>query len=302
MRLVGIHHTHPSGTVALRGVDLEVDPVLPTVLRGANGAGKSTLLRIAAGAETPTAGRVEDRPAVVGYLPDRFPALLRLPPRRWLDHLARVRRLDPDDVAERADELLEALGYDGKDAEPMSELSKGNAQKIGLVQALSCDPGVVVLDEPWSGLDDDAADALTRVLSGRRGATLVTDHSGTAAGLPGARVHRLRQGRTVEAGDPDSVPLPAAPPSDAVMRLDLACAGDPRPLLERLPRARVEALGPGRLTVRVPAPDCDAWLVAALGAGCAVRSVRPVRPDQSPPGPRRSRPPGAGGTAREQAW
>lgn len=281
MRLVGIHHAYASGAVALQGVDLDVDGGVPTVLRGGNGAGKSTLLRIAAGAETPTGGVVEDRPAVVGYLPDRFPARLRLPPRRWLDHLARVRRLDPDEVADRADGLLEELGYAGDDDEPMAELSKGNAQKIGLVQAMACDPGLLVLDEPWSGLDDDAADALTGLLAARTGATLVTDHTGTALDLPGSRVHRLRRGRLATASDPESVPLPAAPPPGAMMRIDMACAGDPRPLLERvLPPARVEGAAPGRFTVRVPAPESDAWLGAALAAGCAVRSVRPVRPGQ----------------------
>ncbi|MFP5072378.1 ATP-binding cassette domain-containing protein [Pseudonocardia nantongensis] len=286
VRLVGIHHTYPSGTAAVRGVDLDVDPAAPTVLRGANGAGKSTLLRIAAGAETPSAGRVVKRPAVVGYLPDRFPALLRLPPRRWLDHLARVRGLDPDDVADTGDELLEELGYDGAEGEPMSELSKGNAQKLGLVQALACDPGLLVLDEPWSGLDDDAADALTARLAARHGLTLLTDHSGTAASLPGARLHRLRGGRIASGADPDSVPLPAAPPPGAVLRLDLACAGDPGPLLERLPPAHVETAGPGRLVVRVPAPESDAWLAAALAVGCAVRSVRPLRPADERRGPR----------------
>ncbi|WP_226354985.1 ATP-binding cassette domain-containing protein [Pseudonocardia sp. ICBG601] len=279
MRLVGIHHTHPSGAVALRGADLDVDPAVPTVVRGGNGAGKSTLLRIAAGALAPTAGEVEDVPEVVGYLPDRFPAARKLTPRRWLDHIARVRGVDIDDAADRAEVLLTELGYDGDDDEPMADLSTGNARKVGLVQALACEPGVLVLDEPWNGLDDDAADALTRLLTARAAPTLLTDHTGTAAGLPCARLHRLREGRIATASDPDSVPLPTAPPPGAMMRLDMACAGDPRPLLERvLPPARVEGAAPGRFTVRVPAPESDAWLAAALAAGCAVRSVRPVRP------------------------
>ena len=277
VRLVGIHHTHASGIVALRGVDLVVDPAAPTVLRGPDGAGKTTLLRVAAGAIVPTAGEIEDRPDVVGFLPDRFPARMKLPPRRWLDHMARIRGIDPDDAGDRADELLEELGYAGADDEPMAELSRSDAQKIGLVQALACDPDVLVLDEPWSGLDDDAADVLTRLLAERSGGLLLTDRTGTAAGFAGARLHRLRHGRLAAASDPDSVPLRTAPPPGSVMRLDLACAGDPRPVLESLPPARVEAAAPGRLTVRVPAPESDAWLMAALAAGCAVRSVRPVR-------------------------
>ncbi|MFP5022593.1 ATP-binding cassette domain-containing protein [Pseudonocardia phyllosphaerae] len=291
VRLVGIHHTQPGGNVALRGVDLDVAPGGPTVLRGPNGAGKSTLLRIAAGVEMPTAGRVEDRPAVVGYLPDRFPALLRIPPRRWLDHMAQLRRLDVDEVGDRSDALLEELGYDGADDEPMSALSKGNAQKIGLAQALACEPGVLVLDEPWSGLDDEAADALTARIAARGGPTLLTDHSGTAAVLPGARLHRIEDGEL--SPDPDSQPLPAAPPADVVMRIDLACAGDPRAVLDRLPPVPVEGVGRGRMIVLVPAPQSDAWLAAALASGCAVRSVRPVRPTGRDAPPQASRNNGA---------
>ena len=64
------------GPAVLAGVDVALEPGAPIVLAGANGSGKSTLLRLVAGASAPTGGRVVGRPRVVGYLPDRFPAML----------------------------------------------------------------------------------------------------------------------------------------------------------------------------------------------------------------------------------
>ena len=186
MRLVGVHKSYRPAPVVLSGVDLELEPGVPLVLGGANGSGKSTLLRIAAGCDSPTAGTVLDRPDVVGYLPDRFPALLRLPARRYLRHLAAVHGADREESEQVADDVLDELGFTGEDDEPMSALSKGNAQKVGLAQALSCDAELLVLDEPWSGLDADAVDALTERLAATDVRMLLTDHTGEADRLPGS--------------------------------------------------------------------------------------------------------------------
>lgn len=268
MRLVDVGKTYRPGSPVLTGIDLEVEPGSPFVLHGPNGSGKSTLLRIAAGCETPTAGRVERRPDVVGYLPDRFPALLRLPARRYLRHLAAIRRVPADAAAATAEEVLGELGFTGADGEPMAALSKGNTQKVGLAQALSCGAGLLVLDEPWSGLDADAVAALDGRLAALRVRLLVTDHTGTAAALPGARVRTLRPD-----GRLDSGPDRCAGPERAWVRVEVGCRADPRALVGRLPPARVEEVGPDRLVVRLPARDSDAWLAAALAAGCSVRDV-----------------------------
>lgn len=266
MRLVGVHKSYRP-PVVLSGVDLELDPGVPLVLGGPNGSGKSTLLRIAAGCDHPTAGTVLDRPDVVGYLPDRFPALLRLPARRYLRHLAAVHGADRESSEETADAVLDELGFTGDDDEPMSALSKGNAQKVGLAQALSCDAELLVLDEPWSGLDDDAVDALTGRLSAVDVRMLLTDHTGEADRLPGVRVAHLGpDGRL----DRDAGP---ATPRVTRVRVELTCRADPRAVLDRLPPAQVESLAPGRMTVHLKARQSDAWLAAALAAGCSVRSV-----------------------------
>ncbi|MET0190337.1 MAG: ABC transporter ATP-binding protein [Pseudonocardia sediminis] len=266
MRLVDVGKSYRPGTPVLTGVDLDLEPGVPSVLHGPNGSGKSTLLRIAAGCEAPTTGRVDGRPDVVGYLPDRFPALLRLPARRYLRHLAAIRRVPADAAEQTADEVLAELGFTGADDEPMAALSKGNTQKVGLAQALSCGADLLVLDEPWSGLDADAIAALDDRLAEVRVRMLLTDHTGTAETLPGAQVRRLGPDGRLERG-----PGPAA--SRVRVRVEVRCPGDPRAVLDRLPPARVEEMAPGRLVVLLAPRDSDAWLAAALAAGCSVRDV-----------------------------
>lgn len=268
MRIVDIHKSYRPGPTVLNGIDLELEPGVPSILHGANGSGKSTLLRIAAGCEAPSSGRVLGRPRVVGYLPDRFPALLRLPARRYLRHLAAVRQVPAQECAQAAEAVLEELGFTGEDSEPMAALSKGNAQKVGLAQALSCGADLLVLDEPWSGLDVDAAAALHARLAATTSRLLVTDHTGTAERLPGARVSRLGPDGRLEHG-----PAPGPRPERISVRIEVACWEDPQIVLGRLPPAPVLETAPGRLVVRLPPRRSDAWLAAALAAGCSVRDV-----------------------------
>jgi ABC-2 type transport system ATP-binding protein len=279
-RVEALHKRHRRGPIVLAGVDLVLEPGVPVVLSGANGSGKSTLLRIVAGAATPTAGQVRGRPRVVGYLPDRFPALLRLPVDAYLRHLAAIRGVPADDA------LLDVLGFTGARADPMARLSKGNAQKVGLTQALACGAGLLVLDEPWAGLDAAAATTLDALLADRASAAavLITDHTGRAVRLPGARHLALVQGRIEE-----RTTAPVAAPGPATMRtmpgvasgsattsptaavLVVLRSPDPTGLRARL---GVPAIVYGdRLLVRVAADASDALLLAALQYGGSVECV-----------------------------
>jgi ABC-2 type transport system ATP-binding protein len=268
----GLRKRYGRGPVVLDGVDVTLEPGVPVVLGGANGSGKSTLLRIVAGAAAPTAGRVRGRPRVVGYLPDRFPALLRLSVDAYLRHLAAIRGVSVDDG------LLAALGFTGSRTDAMARLSKGNAQKVGLTQALGCGAGLVVLDEPWAGLDAAAAEILDAVLADRARATavLVTDHTGRAGTLPGVRRVALVQGRVQPLIAADRVSgVFSAPPGGSgpvAVRVVLR-SSDPVGLRERLGvPAAVEG---SRLLLRVDADRSDALLLAALRWGGSVESVGP---------------------------
>jgi ABC-type multidrug transport system ATPase subunit len=170
----------------LRDVGLTVDPGETVVVLGRNGAGKSTLLQVAAGVLRPVRGAVTGRPRTIGWVPERFPAEQPWTAGQYLSRMAAVRGVrDAAPVRRWAERLLltEHLGT------RLADLSKGTAQKVGLAQALLVPPDLLVLDEPWEGLDAAARTlipGLVAEVTGAGGAVLVSDHRGEITGLPGA--------------------------------------------------------------------------------------------------------------------
>ncbi|MES9607367.1 ATP-binding cassette domain-containing protein [Actinomadura sp. NPDC000929] len=160
-----------------------------TEVTGHNGAGKSTLLRVMAGLRRPRAGVVEGRPARVGYAPERFPVDQPFSVRAYLGHLAAIRRIP----AGTGDVWAERLAFAHLLDVRLSELSKGSAQKIGLAQALMADPELLILDEPFAGLDAATRDSLPELISdlASRGTTVVvSDHQRCIEAMPGVdRLH-----------------------------------------------------------------------------------------------------------------
>jgi ABC-2 type transport system ATP-binding protein len=280
IRLSGVRKRYRGHSEVLAGVDLDVPPGLPIAVVGGNGAGKSTLLRIAAGCTAPTAGTISGRPQVVGFLPGRFPASSLMPVRTYLHHLAALHGVPRADAVRDADELLDVLGFTGDASAPVALLSTGNAQKVGLAQALTCRADLLVLDEPWSGLDAAAAAALEIRLGAecaRGAALLLADHTGRAGALPGATVLRLADGVLTPVAEEDTGTGTGAASGDPVdgaqTVVELRCPGDPTDVLRALPPV-VECWTVHRqLTVRVPAEHGDALLTAALSAGCSVLAV-----------------------------
>jgi ABC-type multidrug transport system ATPase subunit len=255
VELTGVEMRYGRGAPVLCGLDLRVGAGEPVVVLGGNGSGKSTLLRVVAGCLTPTAGRVTGRHRTVGYVPDRFPSQLRMPARSYLRHLAAMHRADPSG----APALLGHLGFTGGLDVPMVRLSKGNAQKVVLAQALCGRAALLMLDEPWSGLDAAARATVSGHIAevARAGAAVVlTDHSGIADGLTGARVLQLVDGALVPAR-----------PRQPMVTITLVGAG---PLLPHLPTATVDG---ERVVVRVPVEERDGLLSWALARGCGVEGV-----------------------------
>ncbi|MFG1607412.1 ATP-binding cassette domain-containing protein [Actinoplanes sp. NPDC049265] len=167
----------------LTDVNLAIEPGQTIVVLGRNGAGKSTLLQLAAGVLTPGRGRVTDRPAVIGWVPERFPADQPFTAERYLRQMAEIRG------GTGVDEWFERLRFAEHRDTRLADLSKGTAQKVGIVQALLLPPGLLVLDEPWEGLDSVARELIPEIVAevtAAGGAVLVSDHRGEIARLPGA--------------------------------------------------------------------------------------------------------------------
>jgi ABC-2 type transport system ATP-binding protein len=145
--------------VALDALDLDIERGQVFGFLGPNGAGKTTTIRLLLDLLRPTQGRAEihgmdcrggatELHRRIGHLPGEFALWPTLTGRETLDHLAALRGLDS---TTRRDELVERFGVELD--RPVRHLSRGNRQKIGLVQAFMHSPDVVLLDEPTSGLD-----------------------------------------------------------------------------------------------------------------------------------------------------
>jgi heme exporter protein A len=200
-------------TLALDGVDLQlVDGV--TGLFGPNGSGKSTLLKVVAGFVRPTRGEVragdvrvelgnEAWRRLVGYA-GHDPGLYgRLTVRENLELFARLY----DAPASRAAELLDELDVADRATSRVDALSAGLKRRVSIARALVHDPAVLLLDEPYANLDDDAADRVSSAVQRWRrpgrvaliathGAKRLKEYSDAGIVLRQARVvsHRLRTG------------------------------------------------------------------------------------------------------------
>lgn len=164
---------------ALRGVDLEVAKGSIHAILGPNGAGKTTLLRIMAGLSHPTQGEVQiatgdgqtGRPSkvrhaigYVGHATLLYPELSAKENLVFAAKLYGVARAD-----ERADELLEEEGLANVAALRTGAFSRGMAQRLSIARARIHAPKIVLLDEPFTGLDRPSSDRLAERLDSLRG-------------------------------------------------------------------------------------------------------------------------------------
>lgn len=269
MRLSGIGKRYGDGPWVLSDVELDLPAGDVVAVVGGNGAGKSTLLRLLVGLSRPTVGVVRERPAAVSYVPDRFPPHDRMSARAYLTHMGRIRGLRTRSAASRADELLARLSLVGGAGTPLRRLSKGNAQKVAIAQALLVPPRLLVLDEPWSGLDTSTHGVLGEIVGDVRadgGCVVFTEHREAVASAYATRMYRIGAGRLAE----EQVTATAE-----TARISLRPTG-PSPGrdlvgLDGVIDVRQRA---GTVTVRVAGEHCDAVLRAALAGGWSVLAVR----------------------------
>ena len=158
--------------VALDGVTFSVPDGEIVGFVGPNGAGKTTTMRIALGVLEPDAGEVRwnGRPLDAearrrfGYMPEERGLYPKMKVLEQLVYLARLHGLSRPDASRRAAETIEVLGVSERANDRVENLSLGNQQRVQLAAALAHRPDVLILDEPFSGLDPVGVDALTRVL------------------------------------------------------------------------------------------------------------------------------------------
>ena len=152
----------------LRGLEFELERGGFLVVTGPNGAGKTTLLRLCAGLAVPTGGTLEVEPerAAIGFLGHEPLVYRELTAFENLELYGRLYRVP--ERRERIGMLLERFGLWDSRHVRAAKLSRGQLQRLALCRSLLHRPELLILDEPFSGLDVQGAELLDRELAGMR--------------------------------------------------------------------------------------------------------------------------------------
>jgi zinc transport system ATP-binding protein len=170
LRLQGVSFAYGHSPPVLRDVDLEVARGEFVAIAGPNGGGKTTLVRLVVGLEQPTSGGVELMVRKVGYLPQRTQAGIDAPVTvRELvttGRASRARLIGPLSAADRmsVQEAIDRVGLGPSADRRLTTLSGGQQQRAFIAKALAADPELLVLDEPTTGVDVEAQDAIAALL------------------------------------------------------------------------------------------------------------------------------------------
>ena len=272
---------------ALRGLSFAVRSGEIFGFVGANGAGKTTAMRIALGVLASDGGQVcwDGRPvdlAVrrrIGYMPEERGLYPRMKVADQLVYFARLHGMTPVQAQAAMEKWTDTLGIAARRGDEAISLSLGNQQRVQLAAALVHDPAILVLDEPFSGLDPLAVDTMTGVLRERAAAgvpVLFSSHQLDLVERICDRVGIVKAGEMVAVGGIEEL-------RDAEgERRWLVDGPAVEGWLAAIAGARVVGVDGSRTTVAVAgATDPDRTgqeiLAAAMAAG-AVREFAPVRP------------------------
>ncbi|HNQ85034.1 MAG TPA: ATP-binding cassette domain-containing protein [Deltaproteobacteria bacterium] len=205
---------------AVDGIDLDIRRGEITGLLGPNGAGKTTTMRMLTGYLEPSSGsiRVKDYTTgtdmlaikrLMGYLPESAPLYHNMLVFDYLDYVARIKGLEGASKRERIGAMVGLCGLTGIMHKPISELSKGLKQRVGLAHAMIDDPEILVLDEPTSGLDPNQIVEIRDIIRsiGRDKTIILSTHILSEAEATCDRIVIIDRGRIVADGSTEMLTM-----------------------------------------------------------------------------------------------
>ena len=225
-------HKRYGDVVALDGASVVVSPGRILGFLGPNGAGKTTTMRVVFGLVDPDAGDVTwsgntitdaDRRRF-GYMPEERGLYPKMEVREQVVHFGRLSGMGSQSAVAATDRWLGLLGIDDRAESKVEDLSHGNQQRVQLAAALVHDPVLLVLDEPFAGLDPLGVDALSTTLQdlANKGTAIVfSSHQLDLVEDVSQDVAIINRGRVVLSGVLDD--LKAA---STTRRLDIVVNGD----------------------------------------------------------------------------
>ena len=253
---------------------------------GPNGAGKTTTMRIVLGVLAADAGEVRwgGEPITfatrrrIGYMPEERGLYPSMGVTEQLVYLAELHGMRAGDARAASAQWLERLGLGDRGGEQLQKLSQGNQQRVQLAAALLFSPDVLVLDEPFSGLDPVAVDVMSAVLREQADAgisVLFSSHQLELVEQLCDRVGIIRGGRMLAAGSVQELRSGSAP------RYWVDAPEAPAGWVEKVLGATVVRMDGSRILVELQPPAGDQSLLQAALATGPVREFRRDTPTLS---------------------
>jgi ABC-2 type transport system ATP-binding protein len=207
---------HYGGFAAVQDVSFSIARGEVVAFLGPNGAGKSTTMKMLTGFIAPTHGRAEiagidvadrriEAAARLGYLPENGPLYADMTPLALLRFFGAARGIAASDLRARIDEVVSLCALERMIERPISKLSRGYRQRVGMANALLHRPEVLILDEPTSGLDPNQIHQVRQLIRelGRSNTIMLSTHILQEVEAVADRVLFIHEGRIVFDGTID---------------------------------------------------------------------------------------------------
>ena len=195
---------------ATRDVTFSVPKGQVAAFLGPNGAGKSTTMKLLTGFLAPSEGVARigghdmsddrlDAAVMIGYLPENGPLYNEMTPQALLKYFGQARGMSPSRLHERTEYVADKCSLSDVWNKPISKLSRGYRQRVGMAQALLHDPQVLILDEPTSGLDPNQTHEVRQLIRGlgQTKTILLSTHILSEVRAVCSRVLLINQGRLI---------------------------------------------------------------------------------------------------------
>ncbi len=224
------------GFCAVDGISLEIHRGEVLGLLGPNGAGKTTTLKMLTGYLRPSSGSIHVKELditqnpieikrMIGYLPESSPFYKNMLVYDYLDYVAKIRQIPPNDRYPRIKHLADLCGLKEVMHKTIGELSKGLNQRVGLAHAMMNDPEILVLDEPTQGLDPNQIVEIRNIIKkiGQEKTIIFSTHILSEAEATCNRIVIIHRGRIVADGDTEALKQSAG--KEAVVFISLLNVG-----------------------------------------------------------------------------
>lgn len=250
------------GVMVLKELSLSISQGEKVAITGNNGSGKSSLLKLIGGIFEETAGQVKRSQINIGYVPEHFPENIRFKLQDYLMLMGKMTCKSDDDVLKRIEHYAQLFAITDFLTTPLNNCSKGTKQKAGIIQALLKNPQLILLDEPLTGLDDNAKVELLHQLNSLRGdkTIIFTAHEPLLIEGLANRIITVENGRIVY----DST-------KSKKEKFKFIRAKIPtREIIAEIPAIKYKFIGSESVEIIVSAEESDKVLSILLNKGCSI--------------------------------